>query len=118
MIFSSGENDLVKKSINGELKYGSLRKVVGCMMSLPCSNAPVERLFSALKHIKTENRNSLKRESIVGLLHGREGMASLGISADKLNVQDHPKLLKLLRDVKSNATDSEARDLIAEKLKA
>ena len=44
---------LSKSDLNGELKYGNLRKVVGCMLSLPFANAPVERLFSSLKLIKT-----------------------------------------------------------------
>ena len=69
---------LRESDLNGELKYGNLRKVVGCMLSLPFANAPVERLFSSLKLIKTEHRNSLKRESLCGLLHSKEGLAVVG----------------------------------------
>ncbi|KAG7166554.1 hypothetical protein Hamer_G025623 [Homarus americanus] len=60
----------------------------------------------------------MKRESIVGLLHGKEGLASLGIPADQLNLYDHPKLLKLERNVKSNASDSEAHQIIVDTLKS
>ena len=120
-ILTTGESDLQfwkermnQRNVGDKLKYANLRKVVGCMMSLPCANAPVERLFSALKSIKSDKRNCLKRESTVGLLHGKFGMNTIGVSADKLKVQDHPKLLKLVRNVRSNATDSESNDLIKE----
>ena len=38
---------LSKSDLNGELKYGNLRKVVGCMLSLPFANAPVENCLAA-----------------------------------------------------------------------
>lgn len=57
-------------------------------MLLPYANALVEIIFNTLKLTKTDNRNSLERESIVRLLHGREGMALLGTSADELNLED------------------------------
>ena len=82
-------------------------------MSLPFSNAPVERLFSALKIVKSDCKNTLKRESLVGLLHTQQWMKSYNLPAEKLNVADHPELLKLVRKVKSNATDSEAQQCIA-----
>ena len=49
------------KTINGSFKYPNLRKVVACVMSLLFSNASVERLFSLLKLIKSDTRNTLKR---------------------------------------------------------
>jgi len=104
---------LSQKVLLGDLKYPNLRKVVACLMSLPFSNAPVERLFSALKIVKSDCRNSLKRENLVGLLHTQQGMKPYNLPAEKLNVADHPELLKLVRKVKSNATDSEAQRCIA-----
>lgn len=41
----------------------NLKKVVGCMLSLPSSNAAAERLFSELKLAKSTTPNSLKRKS-------------------------------------------------------
>ena len=73
-----------------------------------CSSA---ELFSSLKLIKTEHWNSLKRESGVGLLRGKEGMASMGTFVNELNLQDHPRLLKHLRNVKSNPTDRETHKI-------
>lgn len=101
-----------QRNIGGELKYPNLQKVVFCLMSLPVANSPVERLFSKLKLIKTESRNSLKRKSLVGLLNAKEGLAVLQKSAHQLNLQEHPEVLKLVRSVKSNATDVETPEII------
>ena len=98
------KNRLLQKSVAGDLKYKHLSKVIGCLMSLPFANAPVERLFSSLKAIKTDHRNRSKQGSVVGLLHTRHGLKSLNVPADKLSLADHPRLLKLIRNVKSNAT--------------
>ena len=87
------------------------------MLSLPFANAPVERLFSTLKLIKTDHRNSLKRESLVGLLHAKEGMAANKCLSHELNIHDHPNLLKLVRSVVSNATDEEAHKIVSNHLK-
>ena len=104
---------LSQKVLLGGLKYPNSRKVVAHLMSLPFSNAPVEKLFSALKIVKSDCRNSLKRESVVGLFHTQQGMKSYNLLAEKLNVADHPELLKLVRKVQSNATDSKAQQCIA-----
>ena len=70
------QNRLNARTFDGKLKYANLKKIIGCVMSLPSSNAAVERLFSVLKLVKTDTRNSLKRESLVGLLHTKEGLSS------------------------------------------
>ena len=101
-----------QRNIQGELKYPNLRKVIGCFISLPFANAPEERLFSAVNRIKNEYRHSLKRESLVALLHAKEGLATTGKNAHQLNLSDFPKLLKLARNIKSNATDTEAHEII------
>ena len=108
---------LSKSDLNGELKYGNLRKIVGCTLSLPFANALVERVFSSLKLIKTEHRNSLKRESLCGLLHSKEGLAIVGKAADQLELQHFPEMVRLLKNVNSTATDSEASIVIKEHLK-
>ena len=107
------KNRLLQKSVAGNLKYKRLSKVIGCLISLPFANAPVERLFSSLKAIKTDHRNRSKQGSVVGLLHTRHGLKSLNVPVDKLSLADHPRLLKLIRNVKSNATDAEAHQLNA-----
>ena len=37
----------------------------------------------------------------MGLLHGKEGLKTLGAHANELNLSDHPKLLKCMRSLKS-----------------
>lgn len=105
------------KSFSGDLKYKNLGKVVGCLMSLPFANAPVERLFSSLNLIKTDVRNSLKRESVVGLLHTKEGLAKYGKSAHELKLEEHNELLKLVKNVKCSATNDEAHQIIMDNFK-
>ena len=100
------QNRLSTRTFDGKLKYANLMKVIGCIMSIPSSNAAVERLFSLLKLVKTDTRNSLKRESLVGLLHTKEGLRAESCRAHDLKT--NPELLTLLRAVKSNATDSAA----------
>ncbi len=51
------QNRLDASTFDQKLKYPNLLKVVGCVMSLPASNAAVERLFSVLKLVKTDTRN-------------------------------------------------------------
>ena len=98
------------RTFNGKLKYPNLKRVVGSIMSLSSSNAAVESLFSLLKLVKTDTRNSLKRESLVGVIHTKEGMNANSLRAHKLNVDK--ELLSCLRNVNSNATDTEFNELI------
>ena len=44
---------------------------------MPASNAAVERLFSQLKLIKTDHRNSLKNETISALIHVKDYLRGL-----------------------------------------
>ncbi|CAB4034933.1 zinc finger MYM-type 1-like [Paramuricea clavata] len=103
------------KTLNGTLKYPNLKKVVACVMSLPCSNASVERVFSLLKLIKTDFRNALKRETLVGLMHAHVGMKANDVHAHQLEL--NAEFVRVLKSVKSNATDSEAGELIRERFK-
>lgn len=60
---------LSRKKINGQPKYPNLMKIIGSTLTLPHSNAAVERIFSQVGLIKTDLRNSLKPCSLVSLLH-------------------------------------------------
>lgn len=84
-------------------------------MSLPFSNASVERLFSLLKLIKTSMRNALKRETLVGLMHANEGMKVHGVHAHQVELDED--FVRMVKNVKSNLTDSQVRELITEELK-
>ena len=108
------QNRLSARMFDGKLKYPNLTKVIGCITSIPSSNASVERLFSLLKLLKTDTRNSLKRESLVGLLHTKEGLRAESCHAHDLKM--NLELSTLLKAVKSNATDSVAHDKITQQL--
>ena len=102
-------------NLNFEKPYPNLSKVVGCALSLPHSNASVERVFSHLRRIKTDLRNSMKGESLVSLLHTKYGLKAMGVPGEKLFVDD--ELKKLIKNVKSNATDEECKDILMKKYK-
>ena len=84
-------------------------------MTLPNSNAIVERLFSQVRLIKTDIRNSLKTTSLVSLLHIKNGLKIDGISAQNLVLDD--SLKSALKDIKTEATDEECKNIIYEKFK-
>jgi len=103
------------KTPMGEPKYPNLIKLFATLSSLPFSNAAVERVFSQLKLVKTDHRNSLKSMSLVSLLHSKLSLKNQGVTAASL----HPsrELLKLAQDAKSDATDEEVKGLRKEFLK-
>ena len=98
------------KKLNGDQKYPNLSKVVGCALSLPHSNAAVERIFSQVRLIKTDMRNSLKSTSLVSLLHVKHGLHTAGISAHQICMDD--KLKDALKDIVTDANDSECQKII------
>ena len=102
------------RNVNGSLKYPNLRKIVISMMSLPFSNASVERIFSLLNLIKTQSRNALKRETLVGLMHTHEGMKARNIHAYQMKLD--AEFLRMVKGVKSDATDSDVNKFIAKEL--
>ena len=55
---------------------------VSIMASFPCSNAPVERIFSSLKLIKTEKRSPVKSETLVALMQTRFALKLCSHSAE------------------------------------
>ena len=84
----------------------NLRKAVATSFSLPFSNESVDGLFSSLKLVKTSFRSSLKRETLVGLIHTNQEMKTLGIHAHQIKLDG--MLVELVKKVKSRATDSHA----------
>jgi len=99
----------------GMLVYPNLRKLTATLFSLPTSNTAVERIFSVLKNIKNDKRNSLKRQSLVGLLHARQGLKRNGLSS--VTLKPTRVMLSLHSGIKVNATDMEADSLVADILK-
>ena len=97
------------KNPSGTVKYPTLVKFVGMIASFPCSNAPVERIFSSLKLIKSDRRSSLKSATLVSLMQTRFAMKLAGTTA--ADFVPSKNLLSLLSKMKASATDAEAREL-------
>ena len=76
----------------GEHKYPNLIKFFATLSSLHFSNAAVERVFSQLKLVKTDHRNSLKSMSFVLLLQSKLSLKNQGINSASL--QPSKELLK------------------------
>lgn len=98
-----------------EPKYPNLIKFFAILSSLPVSNAAVERMFSQLKLVKINHRNSLKSMSLVSLLQSKLNLKNQRVTAASL--QPGKELLKLARDAKSDATEEEVKGLRKELLK-
>lgn len=64
---------LLKNSCE-EYLFPNLEFIIGTLMTLPFSNAPVERVFSNLNNIKTKNRNKLKTDTLNALISVRNGV--------------------------------------------
>ena len=47
------------KFLSGELRFGTLCKLIFGLLAIPCSNADAERGFSILRKIHTDQRSSL-----------------------------------------------------------
>ncbi|KAK3879936.1 hypothetical protein Pcinc_015530 [Petrolisthes cinctipes] len=91
---------LKKEHGTGQPKFPNLCKIVGCALALPHSNAAVERIFSQLKLIKTETRNSFKTTSLVSLLHVKNALRKDGISVHQLPWNDN--LRRALEHIECN----------------
>ena len=89
-------------------------KVIDSIMSVPSSNAAVERLFSLSKPVKSETRIFLKKNSLVGLFRTKAGLRVKSCHARDLKM--NPELSTILRAVKSNATDAVVNQLIMQQL--
>ena len=54
-------------TLSGELRFGTLCKLMFSLPAIPCSNADAERGFSILRKIHTDQRSSLSHATIVSL---------------------------------------------------
>lgn len=63
------------KDAAGGCPYKNLFEIATKVMSLPHSNADIERVFSTMNVVKTKLRNSLNIDTINAILHVRLGLA-------------------------------------------
>lgn len=66
------------KNIQDECMFPNLRLVISLLLVLPFSNASVERTFSNLKRMNTDDRNALKTETIAALMATQRGIKEQG----------------------------------------
>lgn len=109
------KKQLSQRNMNDQPMYPNLSRVVGYCLTLPNSNAAVERVFSQVRLIKTNIRNSLKSTSLVSLLHIKNGLKQAGVSAPELIMDE--RLSSALKDIKTEATDEECRKILYEKFR-
>ncbi|CAF4876591.1 unnamed protein product [Pieris macdunnoughi] len=83
---STSENFMVDKfwsevsqicDANSKPKYGNLARFVKQMTILPLSNAKVERIFSDINRIKSQDRNRFNNKNVAAIMHGKEGLRQL-----------------------------------------
>ncbi|KAF2887387.1 hypothetical protein ILUMI_18786, partial [Ignelater luminosus] len=64
----------------GQYLFPNIKIRMSLLLILPFSNASVERKFSVLKNLKTENRNRLNTDTVVPLMATRKGIKKVGDS--------------------------------------
>lgn len=103
------KNIFEKKNFEGGRKFVHLPILVNYFMSLPFSNAAVERLFSAVKNIKTDKRNRLENETLSSTVCVKYGLRRTGKTSVQLmkNQFEVPHL----KFVQASATASQAKKI-------
>lgn len=85
----------------GELKFPNLKICISLLLCLPFSNAPSERVFSAMKLTKTPLRNKLDDKTVDAIVQTKSWLKNQGESAS--NVEIPKALIVSAQRVKSNA---------------
>jgi hypothetical protein len=97
-----------------------LSKVIAALLSMPFSNAPVERVFSQLRQIKDDRRTSLKDQTLVGLLQTKCAVQDMKKNMDTphgsvaAKFQPPAEMFKLLKKMVTNAANEECRQIRAD----
>lgn len=99
-----------KRNVDGKRKFLQLPILVNYFMSLPFSNAAVERLFSDLKNIKTDKRNRLDNETLASILCVKSSLKRTGVTS--VQVMKNQVEIPHLKFVQSNATASESKKIL------
>jgi hypothetical protein len=122
----SGEMDIMEywrlvfsaKLLNMQPKYPHLRKIVSALFSLPFANGPVERVFSQMKLIKSDVRNSLKEQTFVALMTAKIYIQNLekknpgqGQSCQTALYKPDREMFRLHKKMIASADDEEAKEL-------
>ncbi|KAK9880365.1 hypothetical protein WA026_010250 [Henosepilachna vigintioctopunctata] len=67
----------LKNNMNIQI-FSNSKIVIGILIVLPFANASVERVFSSLNLIKSDQRNKLETSTLRSILHTKDGVLSNG----------------------------------------
>ena len=59
------------KTLDGELRFGTLCRLMTGLLNIACSNADAERGFSILRKIHTDQRSTLNQSTIISLMSAK-----------------------------------------------
>jgi len=101
------------KDASGERAFEELALFALSMLSLPLSNADVERAFSQVNIIKSKLRNRMANKTLAGILHVRYGMRRQNICCTDF-VPTHRMLVRFNESMyQDNADAEEENDIIS-----
>lgn len=106
-----------EKDAAGKLRYPNLVRVIKVLLSLPFSNAAVERVFSQLKLIKSDHRAALKQESLLALLTTKLVLLKSQGKQQAAKLEPPKEMLSLYKGMISNADNDEVFELRKEFIK-
>ena len=106
-----------EKDAAGKLRYPNLVRVIKVLLSLPFSNAAVERVFSQLKLIKSDHRAALKQESLLALLTTKLVLLKSQGKQQAAKLEPPKEMPSLYKGMISNADNDEVFELRKEFIK-
>ena len=74
IVCNFGLKSIIFLTLCNSFTYRELADFVFCFLSLPLSNADVERLFSQMNVVKTKKRNKMKLPLLDGILRIKFGL--------------------------------------------
>jgi len=82
-----------ERSSSGDPRFGHISRLALGLLSLPFSNAAVERVFSVMNAVKTKSRNRLLVEMVQSIMKVRFGLSLRGENCNDMTVT--PSMLTL-----------------------
>ncbi|XP_062141089.1 uncharacterized protein LOC133849197 isoform X1 [Drosophila sulfurigaster albostrigata] len=102
----------------GNKRFSALASFALSLLSMPWSNAEVERVFSQMNNVKTKLRNRMAVETLNSILHIRYGLRRANKSCHNYEVpQDCLKMIGTNQSYKNSAEEEGMIEEISELLK-
>ena len=95
----------VNKMMNtsGERRFPTVSKLMSSLLSLPHSNADVERIFSQVVLIKTKTRNCLKASTLDAIVMTKKSLSGV-------NCVDFKPVVDMYKRMNNTIYDTESSD--------